>query len=348
MGISFVPGRTRSLIRSAVPYVAHGSGLSAAVASRYRGRGVIFMLHSVVDDDAFYPDEMLRCPVGRLEAILRWLKASGAEFVSLNDAIARLSGPPTGFFVAFTFDDGYADNLTHALPVMARYNAPFSVYVTTGMMTGNIDAWWFGLAALIRANDRIELADQRFDCTTRAAKQRTFLGIEAMVHGDYATLPAVRDLIKANGIDCNAIAREEGLTRDGLRELAAHPLVTIGGHTTTHINLAQAPATVVEQELRANRAFLEEAIEKPVVHFAYPFGNADACGPREAGIARSTGFRSAVTTRRGGIFSEHLDHLYALPREPVSRNDTPSSLQCKLNGFYRALHSRLGSPVAGM
>jgi hypothetical protein len=124
--------------------------------------------------------------------------------------------------------------------------------------------------------------------------------------------------------------------------------VTIGGHTTTHINLAQAPAAVVEQELRGNRAFLEETIQAPVVHFAYPFGNADACGPREAGIARSAGFRSAVTTRRGGIFPGHLDHLYALPREPVCRKDTPSSLQCKVNGFYRALHSRLGDPVARM
>jgi peptidoglycan/xylan/chitin deacetylase (PgdA/CDA1 family) len=158
----------------------------------------------------------------------------------------------------------------------------------------------------------------------------------------------VKSLISANGIDYNALALREGLTRDQLRELASHPLVTIGGHTTTHINLAQASAGAVEHELRDNRAFLEGIIQAPVRHFAYPFGNPDACGPREASIAKATGFRSAVTTRRGGIFPEHLDHLYALPREPVSRKDTPSSLRCKVDGFYRALHSRLGDPVARM
>ena len=169
-----------------------------------------------------------------------------------------------------------------------------------------------------------------------------------MVHGDYATLPALKKLIRESGIDCNALALQEGLTRDRLRELARHPLVTIGGHTTTHINLAQAPPPDVLREMADNRTFLEGTTQKPVTHFAYPFGNAGACGPREAAIAMATGFRSAVTTRRGGIFAEHLDHLYELPREPLSRNDTPSSLRCKVDGFYRALHSRLGDPVARM
>jgi peptidoglycan/xylan/chitin deacetylase (PgdA/CDA1 family) len=231
---------------------------------------------------------------------------------------------------------------------MERHNAPFTVFVTTGMVTGEIDAWWFGLSQLIRTRNHIEVAGTRLDCADRAAKERTFLAVESMVHGNYATLPTLKKLIRESGIDCNALALQEGLTRDRLRELALNPLVTIGGHTTTHINLAQASASDVEREMRDNRAFLEDSIQKPVTHFAYPFGNADACGLREAAIAKITGFRSAVTTQRGGIFPQHLDHLHELPREPLSRNDTPSSLRCKVDGFYRALHSRLGDPVARM
>lgn len=328
--------------------VAHRSGISHAVAQRYRGHGIVFMLHSVVDDGAFHPDAMLRCPVGRLDWILRWLKANGIAFVSLDEAITRLSEPRAGLFAAFTFDDGYLDNLTHALPVMERHNAPFTVFVTTGMMTGTIDAWWFGLARLIATRDSIGLAGDRFECSDHAAKQRTFLAVESMIHGNYALLPEVRRLIAANGIDCSVLALREGLNRDRLRELASHPLVTIGGHTSTHINLAQASSAGVDREMRENRAFLEETIERPVVHFAYPFGNPDACGLREANIAKEAGFRSAVTTRRGSLFPEHLRHLHELPREPLTRAETPSSLRCKVDGFYRALHSRLGDPVARM
>jgi peptidoglycan/xylan/chitin deacetylase (PgdA/CDA1 family) len=328
--------------------VAHRSGFSHAIGQRYRGRGVVFMLHSVVDDDAFYPEAMLRCPAGRLDWILSWLKENGVAFVSLDEAIARLAKPQAGQFAAFTFDDGYLDNLTHALPVMERHNAPLTVFVTTGMVTGEIDAWWFGLSKLIATRDSIELAGERYACPNRTAKQRTFLAVESKIHGDYALLPEVKRLIALNGIDCTALALQEGLNPQKLRTLASHPLVTIGGHTTTHINLAQARAATVDKEMRDNRAFLEGIIQKPVTHFAYPFGNPDACGLREASIAKAAGFHSAVTTRRGSLFPEHLRHLYELPREPLTRADTPSSLRCKVDGFYRALHSRLGDPVARM
>ncbi len=128
----------------------------------------------------------------------------------------------------------------------------------------------------------------------------------------------------------------------------SHPLVTIGGHTTTHIALAQATAPEVDKEMRDNRVFLEGIVQAPIQHFAYPFGNVEACGAREAKIAAAAGFRSAVTTRRGTLFPEHRQHLHELPREPLTYEETPSSMRCKVDGFYRALHSRLGDPVARM
>jgi hypothetical protein len=36
------------------------------LAARYRGRGMIFALHSVVEDGAVHPDYTLRCSVGQL------------------------------------------------------------------------------------------------------------------------------------------------------------------------------------------------------------------------------------------------------------------------------------------
>jgi peptidoglycan/xylan/chitin deacetylase (PgdA/CDA1 family) len=55
--------------------------------------------------------------------------------------------------------------------------------------------------------------------------------------------------------------------------------------------------------------YLEGILQAPIQHFAYPFGNAEACGPREAKIAAAAGFRSAVTTRCGSLFPEHLRPL---------------------------------------
>jgi len=229
---------------------------------------------------------------------------------------------------------------------MERFGAPFTVYVTTGMRTGTIDAWWLGIAALISARDHIELPG--LDCGKWASKQQAYAEITARVHADYAALAPVRAAIAAAGIDYGALAQRQALSAEQIRRLAASPLVTIGAHGDRHINLARATADEAELDIVAGRRQLEDIIDRAVVHFAYPFGDANACGAREAQIARAAGFRTAVTTRHGTLFPQHRDDLYALPREPLRGDDTPASLCCKLAGFYRAFHSGLGDPVARM
>jgi peptidoglycan/xylan/chitin deacetylase (PgdA/CDA1 family) len=336
-------------IKSAVYTAAHFSGLSGALAIRYRGRGTIFALHSIVVDDDFHPDHTLRCPVGKLEWILRRLRQQPLDLVTFDEAIERLGATSARPFVTFTFDDGFADNLTKALPVMEKFAAPFTVYVSTGMITREIDAWWFGLAELIRRRDQIELPGLgHFHCADVPSKQRAYAAIEAAVHNNFDLLPAIREALAAAGIQIRALVDKEALTEQQLRVLSAHPLVTIGGHTTTHPNLARAAPATVRWEMAQNRAFLEAITGKPVNHNAYPFGHAGACGEREAEICRTLGFRTAVTTRSGMLFAEHRRHLHALPRICLTRDENPSTLSCKLNGLSRAFNSRLGHPVAAM
>ena len=340
----------RAALKSAAPAIACYSGIANALAFRYAGPGVIFMLHSTVGKSDTFLLEDLRCPVAALEWILSWLKDTGIQFVSLDEAMQRLSRPSSGRFCAFTFDDGYADNLTHALPVMKRFGAPFTVYVATGMRTGTIDAWWLGLAALINTHDRIELPDLncRFECSDQATKKRAYLAITKRVHSDYDALPAVKAAISAAGIDSAALAQREALSNEQLRRLAASPLVTIGAHGERHINLARVSVAEAQQEMISSRRLLEHIVDREVVHFAYPFGNANACGQREARLARAAGFRTAVTTRHGTLFPQHRDHPFALPREALRADESAVSLRCKIAGVYRAVHSRIGDPVAGM
>ena len=107
---------------------------------------------------------------------------------------------------------------------------------------------------------------------------------------------------------------------DELKAFAADPLVTIGAHTITHSNLAKQSEEAALRELATSRADLEAALGRPVVHLAYPYGDRFAAGPREFALARTAGFKTAVTTRPGMTYTASADHLTALQRVSLNGN----------------------------
>jgi peptidoglycan/xylan/chitin deacetylase (PgdA/CDA1 family) len=58
-----------------------------------------------------------------------------------------------------------------------------------------------------------------------------------------------------------------------LQALSRHLLVTIGGHTSTHSALSTLDPADARAETAENRRFLENLVQKPVVDFAYPYGD---------------------------------------------------------------------------
>ena len=107
---------------------------------------------------------------------------------------------------------------------------------------------------------------------------------------------------------------------DELKPFAAEPLVSIGAHTVTHCNLAQQPSEIASQEMATSRTRIEDTIQRPVLHFAYPYGDRVAAGPREFALAKAAGFKTAVTTRPGMIFPESAEYPTALPRVSLNGN----------------------------
>jgi peptidoglycan/xylan/chitin deacetylase (PgdA/CDA1 family) len=73
----------------------------------------------------------------RFEAQLRWLRRRGLRGTSMRELLR--AGDPRGL-VGLTFDDGYADFVTHALPILARYGFSATVFVIAGAL-GGTNTW---------------------------------------------------------------------------------------------------------------------------------------------------------------------------------------------------------------
>ncbi|MGH9347690.1 MAG: polysaccharide deacetylase family protein [Vicinamibacterales bacterium] len=209
----------------------------------------------------------------RFESHCAVLRDLGCSFLSL----AEWHGIATGSLrvpfspVMLTFDDGYRSVLTEALPILERFGIPALVFVCTGPVDRGERFWYDALA------------EREGEAAVAAAKAGAFaLWRES----------AARTAMPAFAGDPHA-----PLGVDELRQLAGHPLITIGAHTVSHPILARASPVVQAKEVGGAKTMLEGWIGRRVDAFAYPNGWPGAdYDERTIGIVRDCGFTHAFTT----------------------------------------------------
>jgi peptidoglycan/xylan/chitin deacetylase (PgdA/CDA1 family) len=306
------------------------SGAHHLLRPIFGGVGVVFMLHHVRPRDGreFQPNHHLEVEPSFLRATLSYLRACDIDIVTMDEVHRRLASKDFARrFAAFTLDDGYRDNRDHALPVFREFDAPFTVYAVSDFASGTGRLWWVAMERAIAKADAIEAKiggrKTRMEAKTPAEKQAAFDQLHEWLRAlpsEHDVLREVASLCDRHGIDENAISRELCLSWDELKAFANDPLVTIGAHTITHPNLAKQREEVALNELKTSREWLEAALGRPVLHFAYPYGDNVAAGPREFALAKAAGFKTAVTTRPGMIYPESADHMTALQRVSLNGN----------------------------
>jgi peptidoglycan/xylan/chitin deacetylase (PgdA/CDA1 family) len=143
---------------------------------------------------------------------MRVLRLMGYKGLSMDALLPYLRGEKTGRVVGITFDDGYANNLVHALPVLRRVGFSSTCYVVSGLL-GQTNRW---------------------------------------------------DLEEG-------IAQTELMNTDQLRTWIAGGQ-EVGGHTRTHAKLQQLTQDVSRDEIAGCKSDLEALLDRPVLHFCYPYG----------------------------------------------------------------------------
>jgi peptidoglycan/xylan/chitin deacetylase (PgdA/CDA1 family) len=277
--------------------------------------------------DQFQPNRHLEVTPAFLRAMLSHLKSHDIDIVTMDEVHHRLMNRRfERRFACLTFDDGYRDNRDFALPVMREFAAPFTAFITSDFAEGTGRLWWVALEMVIARASSIEAVmgghAMRLETPNAAAKQAAFDRLHDWLRSlsEHDLQREVAALCARHGVDQAAICRDLCMSWDELKSFAGDPLVTIGGHSITHCNLAHQSEEVAREELSVSRARIEEKLQRPVFHLAYPYGDRDAAGAREFALAASTGYKTAVTTRPGMVFPESAGHLTALSRVSLNGN----------------------------
>ncbi len=290
----------------------------------FGGVGAILTMHHVRPPrpDRFQPNRLLEVTPRFLAGVIRDIRRSGLDLVSLDELHRRLSeGDFSRRFVCLTFDDGYRDILQWAYPILKEAGAPFAVYVATSFPDRLGELWWLVLEAVIARNDRVGLViegrDRIFDCATVAQKRALYDELYWWLRGQPSEIElrsVVRSLAAFYHVDVAAYCSDLCMSWAELAGLAADPLVTIGAHTVNHLMLAKLPKEAARAEMELSASVIEAALSVRPQHLSYPYGDPGSAGAREFEIATGLGFKTAVTTRPGVLFPKHGRHLTALPR----------------------------------
>lgn len=316
--------------------------LIAPLRRFWSGLGTCLMYHRIVADDAapgrdFSPNRELMVRASEFDRQMEFI-ARHYNCLSLSEALGLLrQGKLPRRTVVVTFDDGYLDNLTLALPILRTHGVPATIYIATGIIDNSAHLWWYELEKIIRNEDslkidwkgkrwleRIEEHSGKHDCYARFNRQ-----LKRMNPTEQESFLA---MIRKRPVRQQSL-ESQVLNRDDIRQLADDPLITIGAHTHGHLVLSSLSEDQLRQELETSRRILESWISRPVRHLAYPFGGHHQAGLREFRMAEKAGFESATTTRLGHLQSFHARRRLALPRIAVGFDDSLTHFRWKLSGL---------------
>jgi peptidoglycan/xylan/chitin deacetylase (PgdA/CDA1 family) len=265
--------------------------------------------------------------------------------------------------IAVTFDDGYADNLCHAKPLVERYGVPATFFVTSGFIEQGQNFWWDDLERLLLHPSQLP---RELQIMLNGQVYSWNLGEFATWTDDMYQLylrwnitspetPTSRHeiyrilhgLLKEQGprershvLQCLAreaiVPREDRsslgtLTPEEVRQLSKGELVEIGAHTVTHPQLSALPTKDQCWEIRESRRALESLTNRPVLSFSYPFGSKGDFDNVAVDLIRESGFQQACANVPGVVTFK--SDLFELPRLIV-RNWDGDEFEHRLRTFF--------------
>lgn len=280
-----------------------------------RGRLSIFIFHRVLPQvDPLFPGEQT---IARFNDTLSWI-AQLFQVIPLDKAVTQLAnGTLPARSAAITFDDGYADNATNALPVLQAHGITATFFVATSFLDGG-RMWNDSVIEVVRGYrcKVLNLSDIGLGthCLETLAQRRTAIDLllgQIKYLGPQERQQAVAQLIEIAGagstLPNNLMMRSEqvqAMQKAGMQ---------IGAHTCSHPILAKIPDEQAEVEITTSKIRLESLLDQRVDLFAYPNGKPEVdYFDRHVKMVREAGFVAAVSTAPG-VALQPAD-AYQLPR----------------------------------
>jgi peptidoglycan/xylan/chitin deacetylase (PgdA/CDA1 family) len=194
--------------------------------------------------------------------------------------------------VVITVDDGYRDFYTSAFPILQERRIPAIIFLVTDFLDRRLWIWTEQVNYAVERSVRSEVEIAGLRLTMGSLKQ----ALKEMPDRDRrAAMEALPDALGVE-IPEAAPSGSEPLEWEQVREMARAGM-EFGAHTRSHPILSRVTSKVeLSSEIAGSRARIEQELQRHVIHFCYPNGQACDVNASVIEATRKAGYESAVST----------------------------------------------------
>ncbi|MGE3274930.1 MAG: polysaccharide deacetylase family protein [Vicinamibacterales bacterium] len=324
------------------------SGANAVLRTVSRSRVLVLCYHGVVHDrprDAsyLYRNAISEASFDAQMASLSRLctPISAGQLLAAVEQGQRLPRSPA----LVTFDDGFRNNVQHAVPILKRHAIPAVFHVATGYIGTNRILWPLEVDLRLlqwptgrpapcptqgpdlflpeRSERQASAQSIREACKRLPDDARVDYLRRLRERGDDGDVRQFGDLLRF--MDWDDVRR---LHREGF---------DIGSHTVEHPILSRLDGDAVARELRQSKRKIEAQIQAPCRTIAYPNGGVADYDHTVIEATRAAGYRAAFSlaerrARPGAIAP------WAVPRICVPAECPPATFRARISGAYEVLN----------
>ncbi len=230
--------------------------------------------------------------------------------------------------LAITFDDGYLDNYSQALPILRRHDCKAIFFVATSFIDERRLYWWDRVAYQVKQSRRSSI-ELRYPSAFRVELSDRSAAIVALLR--FIKLRRSVDMPRL--LEEISVATGVPWTRDLELEFAERLLMTwdhvralqqagmdVESHTRTHRVLQSLPEAELFSELEGSRRDLQQQLGVAPRALAYPVGKPVAPGsPIRSALVRA-GYKIGLTNGTGPTPTWRRCDPYDIRRQTVGRH----------------------------
>lgn len=235
------------------------------------------------------------------------------EFIKANFPVLRFEDDwtkieRTSFVI--TFDDGYADNLYQALPILEEFDIPATFFIASGSIGSSDEFWWDKLENII-INSRLADWPKQFVLPDGNVIGASMKPEELIINLQLGLKPFAAAKRNCFIDDLSLMLLKKYSPRQSflpmneaeIKTLSSNWLVTIGAHTLNHVQLSAMSHKDQEYEIIEGHRTLESIVGKKLEIFSYPFGNYNDFNQDTKEICQAAGFKKVAANFPGQAHS---------------------------------------------